>query len=110
MEIVFTSHAKLRQKKRKITTDEIIQTINFPNNATEDDIRHAYMLAYKMKCKGLTVYRDGSREEQVLTHDEPKEGEKVPLLCEECESPVIMEDGCMKCSDPECGWSECKVG
>ena len=81
----------------------ISKTINMAHDATVQDVWDAYMLAWEEDCKGITVYREGSRDKEVLVKGTQSVDE---FQC--CENPsIIYQDGCHKCQ--RCDWSACEI-
>jgi ribonucleoside-diphosphate reductase alpha chain len=92
-------HVRMQAVFQKYSDNSVSKTVNLPAEATPDDIRRIYTLAYDLKCKGITIYRYGSKKEQVLT---------LPGLVSESspdQGPFVTVDseyagGCAWCGRP----------
>jgi ribonucleoside-diphosphate reductase alpha chain len=90
LDIDYKDHIKMQANFQKLVDSSISKTINFRNNMTVKDVKNAIIMAHEWGCKGITVYRDGSRLNQVLTVTETKKEADVKI--EPPQAELILQE------------------
>jgi ribonucleoside-diphosphate reductase alpha chain len=100
-EVTWEEHVNILSEAQKHIDSGVSKTINFPNHTRRETIAKAIIMAWKSKCKGIAVYRNGSRKVEVLS---PKNLKKDK--CPACGNDLVNLGNCKKCLS--CNWNFCE--
>jgi len=92
-------HIRVQATIQKFIDAGISKTINLPNWTSKEYVSTYLYIAWESGCKGITIYRDGSREVEAQSVEK----------CPECGNKLIREEGCYTCVSRDCGYSKCSM-
>jgi ribonucleoside-diphosphate reductase alpha chain len=105
-DIDWKDHVKMQAAFQKWTDNAITKTINMPSTTTSKEIEEAFVFAWKLGCKGLTVYRDRAKSNQVISFGGGQDTQKSKM-CPTCDIKLEKDGNCYKCK--KCGFSTCEL-
>ncbi len=91
------SHLKMMAAVQPFISGAISKTVNLPASATVEEISQVYKLAWQMKLKSISIYRDGSKFVQPLSGSSKKINQFSYPKCSECGTETVLESGCYRC-------------
>jgi len=97
-------HVRMQAAFQCHVDNGVSKTINLPADAKPSAVRDAFDLAYELGCKGITVYRDGTRKGQILTPGVPT---SEVTGCPQCGGHLVRSGGCETCQS--CGFATCET-
>jgi len=106
-DISWQDHVKMQAAFQTYTDNAITKTINMSSEATPNDIKEAFILAWQSGCKGLTVYRDRTKANQVFEFGGSQNYQEKKMICPNCDLVLDKDGKCYKCT--RCGFSTCEL-
>ena len=101
-------HVRMQAAFQRHVENAVSKTVNLRRTATRNDIEKIFLLAHELGCKGITVFRDGCKGEQVLRPGELEETAPIGVqACPECGGTMVETSGCISCSS--CGYAFCAI-
>ncbi|MGB2678054.1 MAG: adenosylcobalamin-dependent ribonucleoside-diphosphate reductase [Candidatus Acidiferrum sp.] len=101
-------HVRMQGAFQEHVDSAVSKTVNLRRSASPEEVAKVYLLAHELGCKGITVFRDGSREEQVLRPGKSKQPMPAGAqVCPECNGPMEHASGCVTCMS--CGYTLCTI-